>query len=249
MTTSYFILDNGQSKGPYSPDDLRQAELPPDTLVWREGLTTWIPVRTLPEWAVSQSMPAASSRRPMRFLFGSLAADWQAAAWASLGTASLYFFNDAVPLNQVLYNLLRIGPLAIYLWGLFQIGRSFNLKGLRQAARWLFVNELLIMLGIGDSGWLLGLIAAVTLLIRVKLMVDLWVLRSVLLTPLVMTLVATQVLNLIDDSLQLTNFYTNGLVYMINRVCMALLFYGLVDYAKAYYGTPPQAPLQPVPAA
>lgn len=37
----FFILENGERRGPYTIEELRQNKLSPDTLVWAEGETDW----------------------------------------------------------------------------------------------------------------------------------------------------------------------------------------------------------------
>ena len=46
----WFILINGERKGPFSVSELKQIpELTPDTLAWREGFVNWVPIRNIPE--------------------------------------------------------------------------------------------------------------------------------------------------------------------------------------------------------
>lgn len=45
----YYIIINGSQMGPYSKEELRIQGLSPDSIVWRQGLTDWVPAATLPE--------------------------------------------------------------------------------------------------------------------------------------------------------------------------------------------------------
>lgn len=39
----YFIIENNEQQGPFSIDELRDKNIPSDTLVWAEGMTEWTP--------------------------------------------------------------------------------------------------------------------------------------------------------------------------------------------------------------
>lgn len=50
MDYVWFIIFKGKEKGPYSFQDLQRIkEITPDTLAWREGMETWLPIRRIPE--------------------------------------------------------------------------------------------------------------------------------------------------------------------------------------------------------
>lgn len=51
MDTSYFIIVNGEQRGPFAPDELRQQGIRPETYVWREGMENWSHASNLPELA------------------------------------------------------------------------------------------------------------------------------------------------------------------------------------------------------
>lgn len=55
----YWISTNGEKDGPYSLEQLQNKTIPPNTLVWHEGLENWVPARELPEFAnlYSQTPP------------------------------------------------------------------------------------------------------------------------------------------------------------------------------------------------
>ena len=38
----YYISENGQAAGPFTIDDLRMRSVTPETLVWYEGLSSWV---------------------------------------------------------------------------------------------------------------------------------------------------------------------------------------------------------------
>lgn len=46
---NYFVAVNGESTGPYTLDDLKSANLSPDTLIWYEGLKSWVPASSVEE--------------------------------------------------------------------------------------------------------------------------------------------------------------------------------------------------------
>lgn len=46
---NYHYTDNGQQFGPFTLEELRDFHLPPDMLVWYEGMSDWQPVNSLPE--------------------------------------------------------------------------------------------------------------------------------------------------------------------------------------------------------
>ncbi len=46
----YYYSDNGANQyGPVALDQLREARITPATLVWRDGLPSWVPAETVPE--------------------------------------------------------------------------------------------------------------------------------------------------------------------------------------------------------
>ena len=45
----YWISINGEKEGPYTREQVLLKTIPPDTLVWHEGLTHWIQAAQLPE--------------------------------------------------------------------------------------------------------------------------------------------------------------------------------------------------------
>lgn len=50
MEKKWFILINGRKEGPYRVSQLRRdSRVTPDTLVWRQGLPHWMPIRKVPE--------------------------------------------------------------------------------------------------------------------------------------------------------------------------------------------------------
>lgn len=51
MNTQYFIIIDGQQQGPYPKEILRIQGMTPETLVWREGLESWVPASSVPELA------------------------------------------------------------------------------------------------------------------------------------------------------------------------------------------------------
>ncbi len=54
----YYMVIDGQRVGPLPISDLAANGLKPDTLVWRAGMQTWEPARTIPE--LSQALMSAA---------------------------------------------------------------------------------------------------------------------------------------------------------------------------------------------
>lgn len=48
----YFIIENGQQSGPFTPDQLYEKKITSETLVWAEGMTDWTPA-----WKVEELRP------------------------------------------------------------------------------------------------------------------------------------------------------------------------------------------------
>ena len=60
MEKMWYYSDNGTDrKGPVSDSELRQLQLPPNTLVWTEGMASWAPLSSL-------GAPAATATAPLR---------------------------------------------------------------------------------------------------------------------------------------------------------------------------------------
>lgn len=49
MNTEYFIIIDGQQKGPYPREVLRMQGMTPNTYVWRQGMQGWVEAKDLPE--------------------------------------------------------------------------------------------------------------------------------------------------------------------------------------------------------
>ncbi|MCX6996097.1 MAG: DUF5362 family protein [Kiritimatiellaeota bacterium] len=61
MDKMWYYSDNGtERKGPVSDSELRQLQLPPATLVWSEGMTSWAPLSNL------SAPTVASAAAPLR---------------------------------------------------------------------------------------------------------------------------------------------------------------------------------------
>lgn len=61
---NYFIVDNGQQKGPYSLDNLKALSLTGESLVWTDGWTDWRQIKDVPELQVllPQQQPAVQAQ-------------------------------------------------------------------------------------------------------------------------------------------------------------------------------------------
>ena len=61
---NYFIVDNGQQKGPYSLDNLKALSLTGESLVWTDGWPDWRQIKDVPELQVLliQSQPAVQAQ-------------------------------------------------------------------------------------------------------------------------------------------------------------------------------------------
>lgn len=68
MAEDWFYTQQGQQVGPVSPDQLRQlvatGSLPPGELVWRDGLSSWIPAHTVPGLFTPQQLAAGLPPAP-----------------------------------------------------------------------------------------------------------------------------------------------------------------------------------------
>lgn len=53
----YWIYLNDEKKGPYSIDQLKVMTIPPTTLVWRDGMDTWVNANEIPELSSLYSTP------------------------------------------------------------------------------------------------------------------------------------------------------------------------------------------------
>lgn len=51
MPVEYYIVVNGEQKGPFQKEDLRQYNITPETLVWRTGMSEWTKAALIPELA------------------------------------------------------------------------------------------------------------------------------------------------------------------------------------------------------
>jgi len=52
MKRVWYIKIEKEPEGPFSVDELRwDTRLTPDTLAWRNGMSTWLPIRQIPELA------------------------------------------------------------------------------------------------------------------------------------------------------------------------------------------------------
>lgn len=71
--TQYFIIIDGQQKGPYPREVLLMQGMKPDTYVWREGMEAWAAANTIPELAslfVEQPNPGQPTEQPVQQQYG-----------------------------------------------------------------------------------------------------------------------------------------------------------------------------------
>lgn len=64
MSDYHVASSGGHSSGPYTLDELRSQQMAPDALVWKEGMTDWMPAAQMPELLPQLPVhaPAAHSR-------------------------------------------------------------------------------------------------------------------------------------------------------------------------------------------
>jgi len=55
----YYAVNGTDHKGPVSDDELRQLQLPPATLVWRQGMSRWAPLSSIQDFQQSSTTPAS----------------------------------------------------------------------------------------------------------------------------------------------------------------------------------------------
>jgi hypothetical protein len=68
MNREWYILLEGSKEGPYSVSELRKhPAVTPDTLVWKVGFSSWIPVRDVPE--LGEIFKDEPESRPLGELF------------------------------------------------------------------------------------------------------------------------------------------------------------------------------------
>ena len=52
---SFFVAENGQSKGPFPLQSITaaisQGQITPDTMVWAQGMANWLPAKQVPQLA------------------------------------------------------------------------------------------------------------------------------------------------------------------------------------------------------
>ena len=51
MNTEYYIISEGERRGPYTAEAMRGIGLRPDAMVWRQGMADWAPASELAELA------------------------------------------------------------------------------------------------------------------------------------------------------------------------------------------------------
>ena len=61
----YWIYINEEKKGPYSIDQLKVMTIPPTTLVWWEGIDTWINANEIPELSSLYLRPPKYEEEPL----------------------------------------------------------------------------------------------------------------------------------------------------------------------------------------
>jgi hypothetical protein len=77
----FYYAEGNQQKGPVTVDELRSLRLPPDTLVWREGMSQWTRADGVPELTSLFAAPAAPAYEA--------APGYEAASAPSLGAAPM----------------------------------------------------------------------------------------------------------------------------------------------------------------
>lgn len=77
----YWIAKNKERKGPLSPEALKDVDITPDTLVWRDGLGSWTKAGDLEElaWLFDEELPPEipTSAEPPRFSYVAPVASYQ----------------------------------------------------------------------------------------------------------------------------------------------------------------------------
>ena len=61
----YWIYINEEKKGPYSIDQLKVMTIPPTTLVWRDGMDTWVNANEIPELSSLYLRPPKYEEEPL----------------------------------------------------------------------------------------------------------------------------------------------------------------------------------------
>jgi uncharacterized RDD family membrane protein YckC len=151
---NWYYVEAGQQAGPV--DDAQLAELvrsgriQPDTLVWREGMTDWLPYQTV-------QAPAASAGAPPLTMTASVATANEAVC-AECG--GIFNIQDMIPYSGV-YVCARCKP--IFMQKLAE-GAKINTGVMRYAGFWVrggakFVDGIIVRLAAFPIGFVMGLAA------------------------------------------------------------------------------------------
>jgi uncharacterized membrane protein YhaH (DUF805 family) len=64
----YYYAEMGEAKGPYSIDELRENGIKPETFIWKEGMSDWLPAKELKDIAIlfRPTPPPIPRRSPVR---------------------------------------------------------------------------------------------------------------------------------------------------------------------------------------
>jgi TM2 domain-containing membrane protein YozV len=66
-TVNYYIAEGTTQRGPFLEQELQNAGLRPDQLVWREGMAQWLPAGQVPELQVYFTTSAAPAIPPIAY--------------------------------------------------------------------------------------------------------------------------------------------------------------------------------------
>lgn len=73
--TTYYILEQGQKKGPFSLQELKKKNIQPTTYIWRLGMNNWTEAQEMPELSdLLQEIPPPVPPMPSSFLIQSILA-------------------------------------------------------------------------------------------------------------------------------------------------------------------------------
>lgn len=112
MNKIWYIEISGKTEGPWSVKDLkRDRRITPDTLVWKEGFTKWVPIRDVPELKIvfaddTKSPEDIENPNIVRLKSSPISTDNQLVL--DLQTNPPYFFWILVALTVLFYAFLHL---------------------------------------------------------------------------------------------------------------------------------------------
>jgi len=117
MSSSWFVMENGQKVGPLGGNIVEQmivaGRVRSDTLVWKEGLAQWMPANALTDLPGRMALAAAAPPMPpttmMPMGYAAPAVAGAEAAWSGSAMAGLVIATVLVPLVGLIMGPMNLG--------------------------------------------------------------------------------------------------------------------------------------------